>query len=245
MRLHVTGEGQQVEVGDALHWSERAQKSGDFSRHSKTLGLYTQPRTKRIEPVELTTTARVSHRVGHTKDVADMQLWFAVEEGRHGMQIFKGALCSIIPRFLICKVKSGREGVGVEDDSGEGAEEAVKGGNGGNERHELERSDAVRAEGSVWERKGKEETMAVAAKANSSAVMVGFRRVHGDEEGGHGMCLTRGVRKRCCDSDEGCAVSVREAVLPPPKLTAHEGCRLNKCRRVRVPTQVVIQAMHP
>eukprot|EP00965_Chrysotila_dentata_P254349 6211840-Pleurochrysis_carterae.AAC.4 len=75
--------------------------------------------------------------------------------------------------------------------------------------------------------------MAITTYAKDLPLLMSLRCDNEDQQSGH---VAREERR---------AVAVREPGLPPQELAACEGCGANKGRRVRVTTQVMVQAMHP
>eukprot|EP00965_Chrysotila_dentata_P161446 5332030-Pleurochrysis_carterae.AAC.1 len=71
--------------------------------------------------------------------------------------------------------------------------ELVKGSDGGYQRHELERCDAVGTTSARREGKREEETVAVAPQPQDIAVSLCFGCIHGDEQGRRASRLSRGL----------------------------------------------------
>ena len=208
VHLDIAREREEVKVEGSVFRHERAEEGRDTGRHVKALGLHTKACTEGMEFLDAATTARISQGIGRAKDVAHMKVRLRREKGRQGMQELKGTLGRVILSPLIREVEGGRQGVRLENDSGKVTEEGVEGGNGSNERHELERGDAIGMTRARLEGKGEEEAMTVATEAEELPLLVSFRRIHGNEEGGHGAQLVHKGREGCGDRQERNAIVV-------------------------------------
>ena len=97
--------------------------------------MHAKARAKGVELPKAATAARVGHRVGRAEDVAHVQARFGMEEGRHGVKVFKRALCRFVRGSFIGEVKGSREGVRLKNNAREVTEEGMEGRNGSNQCH--------------------------------------------------------------------------------------------------------------